>query len=228
MAESQALVKAKDLRFDFGDDRFQLAVPHFALKPHERVALIGPSGSGKTTLLHLLTGILTPRSGVVTLDGQDLSRLDEAGRRRHRLARVGMVFQEFELLPYLSARENILLPYLIAPNLPGKNEARARAEHLAARAGVAPMLSRKPGRLSQGERQRVAICRALVTRPALVLCDEPTGNLDPRTARTVVELLFEEVAEAEASLLVVTHDHGLLDRFARTVDISNFHPEGVA
>ena len=196
---------------------FELNVANLALGAGEAVACIGPSGAGKTTLVHLFAGILSPDSGEVTLAGQRLDRFGERERRAQRASQVGLVFQEFELLDYLSALDNMLLPIRLGRG--DLSAARDRAHELAESLGVKGLLRRVPQRLSQGERQRVAIARALIASPALVLCDEPTGNLDPKTAGSVLELLLAQAKERNAALLMVTHDHSLLDRFDRVVDV---------
>ncbi|MDA1222805.1 MAG: ABC transporter ATP-binding protein [Planctomycetota bacterium] len=193
-----------------------MEVDGLEVRAGERVAVVGPSGSGKTTLLHLLAGILTPDSGRVAVAGVDLGASTDAQRRRHRLEKLGLVFQELELLDHLDVRENILLPYLIG--LPADPRAPARAVELAERTGLAGLLRRHPRDLSQGERQRVAVCRALVTEPSVVLADEPTGNLDPSTTARVVDLLLGQASAIGAAVVMVTHDHGLLSRFERTFD----------
>ena len=134
-----------------------------------------------------------------------------------------MVFQEFELLEYLSALDNILLPYHVADELQLDADVRGRARELASEMGISDLLARKPKKLSQGERQRVALCRALVTQPKLLICDEPTGNLDPKNAETIVELLLRQAREHAATVFMVTHDHGLLKRFDRVVDVRNLN-----
>ena len=208
-------------------ERFELAIDDLELHRGEAVACIGPSGSGKTTLVHLCAGILTPTSGEVWLAGERIDRLSDRERRGRRAEEVGLVFQEFELLDYLSAQDNIVLPYrLVGARRPHLNAGRERAGELAARLGIAGLLSRGPRRLSQGERQRVAIARALVTEPALVLCDEPTGNLDPASATTVLDILIGEAKTRNAALLMVTHDHTLLDRFDRVIDVRELHGAG--
>ena len=218
-----ALIELEQVRVSFGGD-FRLEVGHFAVRAGERVACIGPSGSGKTTLVNLIAGILPAERGVVRALGRDLGRLSDAERRAFRRSSIGLVFQELELVDYLSALDNVLLPRWIG----GRPSAadRARAVELAGALGIAELLARKPARLSQGERQRVAIARALVTEPALLLCDEPTGNLDPRASHATLDLLFAEAERRGTTLLFVTHDHSLLDRFERTVDVSDFHGGG--
>lgn len=226
-SQTQSALELQDLRFAYpGTDGFRLVVPEFRLGARERVALIGPSGCGKTTLLHLAAGILSPDAGRVTLAGEPLSPRPDAERRARRVSSIGLVFQEFELLEYLSAEDNLLLPYRITGALKLTDEVRARARELAAAAGIAEILGRRPGTLSQGQRQRLALCRALITRPALVLADEPTGNLDPANAAKVRALLAEQCAAMDAALLMVTHDHAHLDAFERSVDVMQWVSAG--
>ena len=213
-------VAVDDLTFRYAGGGFALRVPQLRLRAGEKVACIGPSGSGKTTLVNLLAGVAVPERGEVRLDDVAVSRLDDAARRALRRSRVGLLFQELELLDYLSALDNILLPFHLAGRRAVTPERRASARALAESVGIAGLLARRPQQLSQGERQRVAMCRALVTEPGLLLCDEPTGNLDPTTASSVLDLLFAEVARRGATLLMVTHDHGLLPRFDRVVDMA--------
>ncbi|MEZ5965230.1 MAG: ABC transporter ATP-binding protein [Planctomycetota bacterium] len=215
-------VEIERLRFGYGPGAFVLDLPRLRLDAGEVVACIGPSGSGKTTLVNLLAGIDVPQSGSVRLDGVAMSALPDAARRAFRLARIGLLFQELELLDYLSALDNVLLPFHLAGRAAVTAARIGAARALAASMGLTPpLLERRPAQLSQGERQRVALCRALVTEPSLVLCDEPTGNLDPRTATTVLDLLLDEVRRRGATLLMVTHDHALLPRFDRVIDMSN-------
>jgi len=203
---------------------FELAVDELVLERGEAVACIGPSGSGKTTLLHLCAGILVPDEGEVTLAGRRIDSLPDAKRRARRAADVGLVFQEFELLDYLDVLDNVIVPYrLRGVDREGLRSARERAVAIAETIGIGDLLGRLPHRLSQGERQRVAIARALVTEPALVLCDEPTGNLDPDTASAALDLLLDQARARGAALLMVTHDHGLLERFDRVIDVRELH-----
>lgn len=214
-----AVVEVREVRYRYpGGDGFELHVPSLSIEAGRRVACIGTSGCGKTTLVNVLSGVLVPESGQVRLCGQDLGSMSDAARRSLRRRSVGMVFQEFELLDYLSAMENILLPFRIGGQRVGGVQ-RAWAGELAEALGVGGLLSRRPRRLSQGERQRVSVCRALVTRPAIVMADEPTGSLDPQNAAGVVELLVQATRQAGAALFVVTHDHALLDRFEEVVEM---------
>jgi ABC-type lipoprotein export system ATPase subunit len=197
--------------------------------PCERVACIGPSGCGKSTLLHLMCGIEIPQSGVVTLAGQAISTMPDRARRGLRAARVGLVFQEFELLEYLTARENIMLPYLIGEGLSQSPEAVERCASVAQTLRISHVLDRRPRRLSQGERQRVAICRALAASPDVILCDEPTGNLDPRSREAVLDLLFHVVPRGSTrALVMVTHDHSILARFDRVMDVGTMTRGGAS
>ncbi len=219
---SDPLIRIRNLRFAYPGpphERFELALDELDITPGEHTAIIGPSGSGKTTLLHLIAGILVPESGSIELAGEPISRLSDERRRALRARTVGMVFQEFELLDYLSALDNILVPLRVARSLRVDAEARARARDLATSLGVAHTLRRRPPRLSQGERQRIAICRALIAGPSLIMGDEPTGNLDPASATTALDLLFKQARDHDATLLIVTHNHAILDRFTRVIDL---------
>lgn len=218
-----ALVELSGVRFAYGGRHaFSLRVGSLSLARKERVACIGPSGSGKTTLVALIAGIIAPDAGRVFFDGIELTALGEAARRQLRIARIGMVFQEFELLEYLTAMENILLPFRVGSGMRAGGEQRDRARALAEELGVAHVLGRKPARLSHGERQRIAICRALATEPRLLMCDEPTGNLDPDSAARTLDLLLEQAERRDATVLMVTHDHSVLDRFDRVIDMLAF------
>ena len=218
-----ARVDVRELRFAYetsaNGDGFSLALDEFHVAAGEHVAVIGPSGCGKTTLLDLIAGLLLPTSGRVAVDDVAWSELSDAERRRRRLRTVGLVFQQFELLAHLTVRENILLPYFLDDTLQLDDDTRSHVIELARATGIERHLDRRPELLSHGERQRVAICRALVTRPSLVLADEPTGNLDPDTTHAVLDLLLAEVERVGATLLMVTHDHGLLPRFGRTLEL---------
>jgi putative ABC transport system ATP-binding protein len=223
VSESGPMIRVADLDFRYGEGDFALRVSRLAIQPGECVAVIGPSGSGKTTLLHLVAGIATPQIGSVTTAGVEVSALDEPARRDFRIRHVGLVFQEFELLEYLSVLDNILLPFRINPALRLDSAVRARARALAREVGIGDKLGRLPERLSHGERQRAAICRALVGRPSLLLADEPTGNLDPANVDRVLDILLRYADQSGATLVTVTHDHDLLDRFGRVIDFKTLH-----
>jgi putative ABC transport system ATP-binding protein len=224
-SETASCIEVDDLRFAYPEGGFSLDIPTLTVERGRRVVFIGPSGSGKTTLLKLLAGILPPDSGRVIALGRDLGAIGDAQRRRFRIGSIGIIFQEFELLSHLTVRENILLPYYVNRALSLTTEVRTRVRDLADRLGIAPHLDRRPDVLSQGERQRVAVGRALVTRPEILMADEPTGNLDPFHTDSMMDLVLEEVRRREATFLMVTHDHGLLDRFDEVVDFADLLQE---
>lgn len=219
---AKTMISVADLLFTYHHQGFRLLVPDFAIGEAERVAITGPSGSGKTTLINLLAGILVPTQGRVGFTGLDLTTMSAEDRQDVRIARMGLVFQEFELLEYLSVIDNILLPFRITPILELNDTSQDLARRLASETGLGDKLQRFPHELSQGERQRVAVCRALVTRPAILLGDEPTANLDQKNRDLVMDMFFMHAEETGAPLVVITHDHEVLDRFDRTIDVSGF------
>jgi putative ABC transport system ATP-binding protein len=217
------LISVQNLDFRYPRGGFRLVVPAFEVAAGERVAILGASGSGKTTLLDLLAGIRVPEAGSVTVAGQEIPRLPDAARRRFRINRIGLIFQAFELLEYLTVQENLLLPYRISSSLRPDADTGARLSRLGEETGIGGRLRRYPNQLSHGERQRAAICRALIAAPDLILADEPTGNLDPENKRRVLDLLLGQVASHGATLVMVTHDHDLLEPFDRVVRMRDFH-----
>ncbi len=188
----------------------------FEVAAGESVAVVGASGSGKSTLLGLLAGLDVPSSGRVWIDGEDLFAQDEDGRARLRGRLVGFVFQSFQLLPALTALENVMLPLELA----GLADASARASGVLGQVGLADRLGHYPRQLSGGEQQRVAVARAFATEPKLLFADEPTGNLDSATGAQVIELLFRMNREHGTTLVLVTHDEALADRCDRRISIS--------
>jgi len=216
------MIRIGGLGFGYPEGAFRLRIPDFSVDRGEKVAVVGPSGSGKTTLLNLVAGILVPQEGEVQVAGMPVSRYPDAQRRDFRITSVGFVFQDFELLDYLTVWDNILHPYRITRALVLDGGVRERARSLAGKMGIADKLTRRPGRLSQGEKQRAAICRALLPEPRLILADEATGNLDPANKNHILDLLFAAVDEGGATLLAVTHEHELLPRFDRVVDFEVF------
>jgi putative ABC transport system ATP-binding protein len=216
------MIEVNNVTFGYRVGGFRIDVPKLGVQAGEKVAVIGPSGRGKTTLLHLLAGVLVPSAGRIAVDGTDVSTLSREDRQDYRALRMGMVFQEFELLEYLDVIDNVLLPYRISPVLTLDDEARERAKALVQEVGLDGKQRRYPRHLSQGERQRIAVCRALVTRPAILLGDEPTGNLDPDNRDHIMDTLWRYSDETKAPLVVVTHDHELLGRFDRRIDVREF------
>jgi putative ABC transport system ATP-binding protein len=217
------MIELSDLEFRYGQSSFALQVEQLCLRDNEHVALIGPSGCGKTTLLNILAGVVLPDAGTVEVAHESVAQLSDAKRRAFRIRNLGLVFQNFELLDYLSVRDNILLPLRIGSGLSVTQPLRQRAAELATRLGIADKLDRHPPQLSQGERQRVAVCRALLLQPSVILADEPTGNLDPANKFVVLDLLLDCARENGATLLTVTHDQELLERFDRVVNFSDLN-----
>jgi len=216
------MIDIHELEFHYRGGGFKLSIPEFEIGRGEKVAVIGPSGSGKTTLLNLIAGIFTPVSGTVSVDGVKVSKLDDGGRRDFRITRIGFVFQDFELLDYLHVYDNILHAYRITGALTLDQAVKKQAVALAEEMGIGDKLKRRADDLSQGEKQRAAICRALLPHPKLLLADEATGNLDPDNKIRILNLLFRAVEEHDTTLLAVTHDYELLRRFDRVIDFKNF------
>lgn len=216
------MIEINDMRFHYDEGDFRLCVPELRIGRGERVAVVGPSGSGKTTLLNLVSGISRPRSGDIVTVGRRLAELDDGAIRNFRIENIGLVFQEFELLEYLDVLDNVLLPYRINSSLKLDALVRERAVGLLESVGIGDMLGRFPDQLSQGERQRVAVCRALLANPSLLLADEPTGNLDPSNKGRVLDILIDYAGANDATLVTVTHDSDLLGRFDRVIDFREF------
>jgi putative ABC transport system ATP-binding protein len=202
---SPASVSATDLHRRYGEGEAAvdaLAGVDVQFEPGRFAAIMGPSGSGKSTLMHCLAGLDRPTRGEVVIDGQPLSALDDRGLTELRRDRIGFIFQAFNLLPVLSAEENILLPLSIA----GRKPDPAWYEQLIDTIGLRPRLAHRPSELSGGQQQRVAVARALVSRPAVVFADEPTGNLDSASSSEVLQLLRMSVDELGQTVIMVTHD----------------------
>ena len=199
-------LEAVDLSLGSGPSRVHILKRlTLAVAPGETVGLVGPSGSGKSTCLMVMAGLERPDAGRVVVAGQDLGRLDEDGLARFRGRHLGVVFQSFHLIPNMTALENVAVPL----ELQGEPEAFARAAAELAEVGLGDRLNHYPAQLSGGEQQRVALARALVPSPAILLADEPTGNLDSATGRQIVDLMFRAQAERGMTLVLVTHDAGL-------------------
>ena len=217
------MIQISNLKFSYPEGGFHLDIESLSVESNSSVAVIGPSGTGKTTLLNLISGVALPEHGTISTHGVEISSLADQDRRAFRLQHIGFIFQEFELLEYLSVLDNILLPYRISNALKIEPAVRNRAKELADRVGIADKLGRYVHHLSQGERQRVAICRALLPDPVLILADEPTGNLDPENTNRVLDIVFNYVAENGSTLVSVTHEQHLIDRFDRVVNFSELN-----
>ena len=218
--ETPIVLECKDLGRRFSDAGQTLDVlqkVNFQVTAGERVAIIGRSGAGKTTLLQLLGGLDLPDSGTVSVNGKNLATLSNKERGILRNQALGFVYQFHHLLPEFTALENVAMPLLMRRD--PVSDSLARATEVLTRVGLQDRLEHRPGELSGGERQRAAVARALVTRPAVILADEPTGNLDKQTGETVFELMLELNREAGASLIVVTHDLELAARMDRILEL---------
>lgn len=222
------MIRATGLRFAYaqraGEERFELLLPDWHVPAGGRVALHGPSGCGKSTLLNLVAGVLSPDAGTLSVAGSDVASMSEDERRAWRIRKMGFVFQDFPLVDYLPAVENVLLPYRLNAALELDASARARASELLGLLGLGDKLSRRPNELSQGERQRVAIARALVTEPSVLLADEPAAGLDPERTDQLMDHLESLSADFGLTLVLVTHDPGLLERFSERLAVAELRP----
>jgi putative ABC transport system ATP-binding protein len=222
------VVEAAGVKFKWRrQDPFELSIPAFRIEPRERVLMIGPSGSGKSTFLSLLCGIAVPDAGEIRIKGTSLTSIPGSQRDRFRADHLGIIFQMFNLVPYLSCLENVLLPLGFAPKrnerAGGREGSVAEAKRLLARLGLDPeVFANQPAsRMSVGQQQRVASARALIGRPDLIIADEPTSSLDRDTQLAFVGLLQEEVAAAGSALLMVSHDVSLAPMFDRVVPLKD-------
>ncbi|PZP63089.1 MAG: lipoprotein-releasing ABC transporter ATP-binding protein LolD [Pseudoxanthomonas spadix] len=220
MQDSSSVIRAQALAKTYAEGRMKTPVfdgLDLDVQAGETVAIVGASGAGKSTLLHLLGGLDTPTSGEVFVAGQKMSGLSNAARGKLRNRALGFVYQFHHLLPEFTALENVMMPVALGGGDLG--EARQRATTLLEHVGLGHRLEHKPGELSGGERQRAAVARALVNNPGCVLGDEPTGNLDDKTAETVFSLMLDLNRAQRTSLVLVTHDRGLAARLDRTLEL---------
>jgi putative ABC transport system ATP-binding protein len=217
-------VEVRDVAFSYGGRRdaesaaFGMHIDEFTVPPGSSTALVGASGSGKTTLLGLVAGTLRPTSGSINVVDRDITAASDAELADFRVRNIGQVFQAFELLAYLTVLENVMLPWFIAGGA-DRSKTRSRAAALLDSVGLESKSRARPGELSQGEQQRVAVCRAMLNSPPLLLADEPTGNLDQANKQNVVDLLIEQAKLHESTLLMVTHDESLLGSFDTVLDM---------
>lgn len=201
-----------DVRYRVGGENLQvLDIPAWSMDSGEQVAVAGPSGCGKSTLLHVLAGILVPTAGAVEVCGARLDEMSEVDRDRHRLANIGYIFQNFNLLQGYNAIENVLLGVAFSQN----RGTRTDAESLLRQVGLGHRLKHRPSEMSLGEQQRVAVARALANRPQLLLADEPTGSLDPAHTDDVIQMLREVSRKHGCALIMVSHEQGIIDQFER-------------
>jgi putative ABC transport system ATP-binding protein len=219
------MLHVENIAFRYPKSDYGLQIEEFACEAGRTIAIVGPSGCGKTTFLNLSAGVLRPSRGSIRIGETDLRTLGESAAAAFRLAEVGLIFQEFELVNHLTVRDNILLPLHLG--LPLSPEDRGalieRARNLAEQTGIGKLWKERPHHLSQGERQRVAICRALAIDPRLVLADEPTGNLDPSNKDKVLDLMIEFARGDGRALVVATHDVELLDSFDAVVQFDELN-----
>lgn len=222
------MINIDSLGFSYGVDSFKLIISKLTINEAEKIAIIGPSGSGKTSLLKLISGILLPDKGNISINNMTINQLSDSGRRDYRISNIGFIFQDFELLDYLDTQDNILHPYRISRALKLNSSVRKRANSLAGELGIDHKLECKIDTLSQGEKQRTAICRAMLPKPKLILADEATGNLDPNNKTKILDALFRSTEKNGATLIAVTHDHELLSRFDRVIDFKDYCLSNVA
>lgn len=216
------MIELYDIRFHYPESDFKLHIHDLRFGQGSKTAIIGPSGFGKTTMLNLLAGILLPDSGNVKVKDIMVNKLSEKERRNFRIQKIGFVFQDFRLIPYLNILDNILLPYRINSILKIEQNTISEAHSLAGDLRIEDKLKKYPAKLSHGERQRVAICRALMTKPPVILADEPTGNLDPENKQNIMEILFDYVQKYKSTLITVTHDYEMLKGFSNIFDFADF------
>jgi lipoprotein-releasing system ATP-binding protein len=219
---SEPVIRARGLRKIFSQGPFEVPVLlgiDLDIGRGESLAIVGASGSGKSTLLHLLGGLDAPTSGEVLIQGRDISKVKEVEKSRIRNQALGFVYQFHHLLAEFSAQENVAMPLLVR-RMP-EEQARAQSADMLGGVGLSHRLTHRPGELSGGERQRAALARGLVTRPACLLADEPTGNLDRHTAEGVLELMLELNKNLRTSLIIVTHDHSIAQRMDRVLTLED-------
>ncbi len=217
-----AVLLVENIEFQYPHGAYALRIDRFESRAGSATALVGPSGCGKTTLLNLSAGVLQPGRGSIRVEDTDLARLGASARAGYRLSHIGLIFQEFELVEHLTVRDNILLPLHLGLHT-GRAALESRARSLADHTGIGQYWKKRPDNLSHGERQRVAICRALSINPGLILADEPTGNLDPTNKRVVLDLMISFAKEDNRALVIATHDVELLDAFDEVVQFEELN-----
>lgn len=217
------MIKLKNIHFQYPHSEYKLEIDELVFRNGSKTAIIGPSGFGKTTMLNLIAGIILPESGEVLVNNKPVNNLPDKDRRQYRIQNLGFIFQDFRLVPYLNVLDNILLPYRINSVMKADSNAVNRAKKIVDELNIGTLIRKYPSKLSHGERQRVAIARALINQPKLLLADEPTGNLDPDNKIRIKNLLFDSVEKNKATLIVVTHDHEMLEGFDSVIDFKNLN-----
>ncbi|MBK3517804.1 ABC transporter ATP-binding protein [Carboxylicivirga marina] len=215
------MIELSNLEFHYPGSDFKLKIDALNISRGSTTAVIGQSGSGKTTLLNLIAGILEPFSGSVKVGNTDVCLLSDKARRNFRIKDIGFVFQDFRLISYLNGLDNILLPFKINDSIQLNGETNIWIKNIAHEMGIENKLGKYPHQLSHGEKQRLAICRALVARPSIILADEPTGNLDPNNKTNIMNLLFAYARKNNATLVTVTHDYDMLKDFDSIIDFND-------
>ena len=217
------MIKLKNIHFQYPHSEYKLEIDELVFRNGSKTAIIGPSGFGKTTMLNLIAGIILPESGEVLVNDEPVNDLPDKDRRQYRIQNLGFIFQDFRLVPYLNVLDNILLPYRINSVMKADSNTVNRAKKIVDELNIGKLIRKYPSKLSHGERQRVAIARALINQPKLLLADEPTGNLDPDNKIRIKNLLFDSVEKNKATLIVVTHDHEMLEGFDSVIDFKNLN-----
>lgn len=217
------MISLENIFFTYPDSDFKLNIKQLDFEKGSKTAIIGTSGYGKTTMLNLIAGINLPVEGQVNIAGNTVNLLNDKQRRDFRIQHIGFIFQDFKLIPYLNIIDNILLPFRINSIIKIEKDTIQRVQDLTKELGIRNKLKKYPSKLSQGEKQRVAICRALLNRPSIILADEPTGNLDPKNKEKIMDILFSSVNKFNSTLIAVTHDHDMLKGFEKIIDFKNFH-----
>jgi len=212
------MIRIRDLNFVYEKSNFELSINKLDINTGEKIVFTGPSGCGKTTLMNLISGILLPMSGDIEVTDINIAKMNDNQRRNFRIQNIGFIFQTFELIDYLNILDNITLPLRISKSLKLTDEVIEKAKLLAKQVGLEKNLDLSISNLSHGEKQRVAICRALINDPEYILADEPTGNLDYTNKEKAMDILVNEVARHKSTLLMVTHDESLINRFDRKID----------
>ena len=228
---TEVIVEIQDVHFEYparkGASSFSLSIPNFGVRQGEQWMIVGPSGSGKSTILNLISGELVPSGGSVKVLGHGLNTMAYDERQAFRIENIGYVFQDFPLVPYLNALQNIVFPFRINPHLVLSEDVVERARAMLNRLGLINKHDRMPSELSQGERQRVAIARSLIVKPRLLLADEPTAGLDLHRSHTVLDLLESVASDEGAGLIVVSHEPEIVNRFHNVFDLSLLAQNGI-